>query len=54
MKTIQSYTIKQASELSGLPESTLRYYETVGLINRINRDYIVSIAHIMKTILILL
>ncbi|MBN9390950.1 MAG: MerR family transcriptional regulator [Chloroflexi bacterium] len=31
------YTIKEASELSGLPESTLRYYETIGLLGPINR-----------------
>ena len=27
------YTIQQAAELSGLPSSTLRYYESVGLIS---------------------
>ena len=33
----QSYTIMEAAKLSGLPESTLRYYETIGLIDRIRR-----------------
>jgi len=35
---IKHYTIKEVSKLSGLPESTLRYYETIGLIDSINRD----------------
>jgi len=38
MKSIKLHTIKEASELSGLPESTLRYYESIGLIDPINRD----------------
>ena len=33
----QTYTIMEAAKLSGLPESTLRYYETIGLIDRIKR-----------------
>src|SRR4051812_13607398 len=33
----QIYTIMEAAMLSGLPESTLRYYETIGLIDRIKR-----------------
>lgn len=33
-----TYTIREASVLSGLPESTLRYYETIGLIHSIRRD----------------
>ena len=33
-----TYTIREAAKLSGLPESTLRYYETIGLIHPINRD----------------
>lgn len=33
-----SYTIKEVAKLSGLPESTLRYYETIGLIDAIERD----------------
>jgi DNA-binding transcriptional MerR regulator len=33
-----TYTIKEASGLSGLPESTLRYYETIGIIDAIKRD----------------
>ena len=32
------YTITQAAKLSGLSESTLRYYEMIGLINPIKRD----------------
>lgn len=32
------YTIKQASTRCGLPESTLRYYEQVGIIGPIARD----------------
>ena len=36
---IRSYTIKEAAKLSGLTESTLRYYETIGLIPHIERDY---------------
>lgn len=35
---MQTYTIKEAAKLSGLPESTLRYYETIGLIHQIHRD----------------
>jgi len=33
-----TYTIKEAAKLSGLPESTLRYYEKIGIINPIIRD----------------
>jgi len=33
----QTYTIMEAAKLSGLPESTLRYYETIGLVDRIKR-----------------
>lgn len=32
------YTIAEVSKLSGLPASTLRYYETIGLIQPIERD----------------
>lgn len=35
---IQSYTIRETAKLTGLPESTLRYYETIGLIQPITRD----------------
>lgn len=35
--TTQVYTIMEAAKLSGLPESTLRYYETIGLIGPIQR-----------------
>ena len=34
----QRYTISETAKLSGLPESTLRYYETIGLIHPIARD----------------
>lgn len=34
----RTYTIMETSKLSGLPESTLRYYETIGLIYPIARD----------------
>ncbi len=33
-----SYSIKEAAELSGLPESTLRYYETIGVMRPISRN----------------
>ena len=33
----RTYTIMEAAKLSGLPESTLRYYETIGLVDRIRR-----------------
>ena len=35
---IQRFTIRETARLSGLPESTLRYYETIGLIHPIARD----------------
>lgn len=35
---MKTYTISEAATLSGLPESTLRYYERIGLIDRIDRD----------------
>lgn len=38
MKDTKNYTIKEVAKLSGLPESTLRYYETIGLIDPIGRD----------------
>ena len=34
----QRYTIRETAKLSGLPESSLRYYETIGLIHPISRD----------------
>ena len=34
----QSYSIREAAQLIGLPESTLRYYETIGLMNPVGRD----------------
>jgi DNA-binding transcriptional MerR regulator len=37
-KVLQTYTIKEASEQCGLPESTLRYYESIGIIDPIRRD----------------
>ena len=35
---IHRYTIRETAKLSGLPESTLRYYEKIGLIHPITRD----------------
>ena len=35
--TPRSYTIKEAAGLTGLPASTLRYYETIGVISPISR-----------------
>ena len=35
--TTHSYTIKEAAALTGLPASTLRYYESVGVIDHISR-----------------
>ena len=35
---VQSFSIREVANLSGLPESTLRYYETIGLIHPIRRD----------------
>jgi DNA-binding transcriptional MerR regulator len=32
-----SYTIREAAALTGLPPSTLRYYESIGVIARISR-----------------
>ncbi len=37
-RNTQSYSIREAAKLSGLPESTLRYYETIGLMKPISRD----------------
>jgi len=38
MNQRNTYTIMEAAKLSGLPESTLRYYETIGIIPPIARD----------------
>ena len=35
--TEHSYTIKQAAALTGLPASTLRYYESIGVIAPVSR-----------------
>jgi DNA-binding transcriptional MerR regulator len=35
--TDRTYTIKEAATLTGLPASTLRYYETIGVISPISR-----------------
>ena len=35
--TQRSYTIKEAAALTGLPASTLRYYESIGVIRPISR-----------------
>jgi DNA-binding transcriptional MerR regulator len=63
MESVKTYNIREAAKVSGLPESTLRYYETIGLIPHIERDssskyrvynegdisYIVSIACLSAT-----
>ncbi|OWA35506.1 hypothetical protein B9G55_12785 [Saccharibacillus sp. O16] len=33
----ETYTIKQTSELTGLPEDTIRYYEKIGLLPKAKR-----------------
>ena len=38
MRQNPAYTIREAARLSGLRESTLRYYETIGIIHPIKRD----------------
>ena len=38
MTSQSAYTIKEVSKLSGLPASTLRYYEGIGIIPSIKRD----------------
>lgn len=38
MSTTTWHTIREASIISGLPESTLRYYEQIGIIDPIARD----------------
>ena len=35
--TSRTYTIKEAAALTGLPASTLRYYESIGVISPISR-----------------
>ncbi len=35
--TQHTYTIKEAAELTGLPASTLRYYESIGVIAPVSR-----------------
>lgn len=59
----QTYTIRETAKLTGLAESNLRYYETIGLIPPVHRDgsskyrvyseadvdYIVSIACLSAT-----
>lgn len=35
---MKTYTIREAATISGLPDSTLRYYERIGLIDHIHRD----------------
>ena len=37
MKTEQTFTIKQAAELTGLSEDTIRYYEKIKLLPHANR-----------------
>jgi DNA-binding transcriptional MerR regulator len=36
--TTHSYSIREASSLTGLPASTLRYYENIGIISPVTRD----------------
>lgn len=38
LKKTTKYTIQETTKLTGLPESTLRYYESMGLIPPIKRD----------------
>ena len=38
MASSEHYSTKQVSEMSGLPSSTLRYYESIGIIPVISRD----------------
>lgn len=38
MASSEHYSIKQVSEMSGLPPRTLRYYESIGIIPVISRD----------------
>jgi DNA-binding transcriptional MerR regulator len=38
LETGPSFTIQQVARLTGLSEHTLRYYERIGLIDRISRD----------------
>ncbi len=35
---MRTFTISEAAKISGLPDSTLRYYERIGLIEPIERD----------------
>jgi DNA-binding transcriptional MerR regulator len=35
---MSTHTIKDAAKLTGMPESTLRYYETIGLLDAVTRD----------------
>jgi len=37
-ETDRSFTIQQVARLTGLSEYTLRYYERIGLIDRVSRD----------------
>jgi DNA-binding transcriptional MerR regulator len=38
MRDEKTYSIKEVSGLSGLPASTLRYYESIGIIRPVHRD----------------
>ena len=35
---MKTYTIKEVATISGLPDSTLRYYERIGLVDSVARD----------------
>jgi DNA-binding transcriptional MerR regulator len=37
LNEVRSYSIKEASRLTGLPSSTLRYYETIGIVKPVQR-----------------
>lgn len=38
METEKSYTIAQVSELMAIPETTLRYYESIGLMEPVRKN----------------
>lgn len=36
---MKTYTIKEVSELFNIPNSTIRYYEEIGLLTKVERNY---------------
>lgn len=36
---MKTYTIKEVSELFNIPNSTIRYYEEIGLLRKVERNY---------------